>query len=109
MSREFRRRQRKLANREARKKEEAMLYSSYYDVDHICLVLSKHPWECVFELDAPKKIVDRLSIRTQGEWIDHIIKNGNQEFKNCFIQSELYCPHEGVNRLKETDTSLDWH
>jgi hypothetical protein len=32
-----------------------------------------------------------------------------KELQNCFVQSEIYCPHEGVDRLVECNVnSLDW-
>ena len=76
----------------------------FYDLDFIQEVLKLHHWECVFELDAPKKIVDRLSIRSMNEWLKGISHDDEmfKEFKNCFIQSEIYCPHEGIDRRKET-------
>jgi ssDNA-specific exonuclease RecJ len=67
-------------------------------LDEIKFVLSKHHWECVFELDAPQKIYDRLKIRSRAYWMSV----GNlDEFRNCFIQSEIYCPHENVDRRSE--------
>ena len=88
------------------------LYSIYndpqacFDEEHIRGVLAKHPAECVFELDAPRKIAERLSGKTVTEWIKH---ENIKEFKACWTASEMYCPHEGIDRLAECDVrTLDW-
>lgn len=110
MSREFRRRQRKQENRAKREQKKALLYTQYYDLEHIKQVTALHDWNCVFELNAPQKILDRLSIRSQGEWFDRMkTYEGIQEFRNCFQQSEIYCPHEGIDRTKEVGVSLNWN
>jgi len=79
---------------------------AYYDEEHIRRVLKLHPAECVFELDAPQNIMQRLSVRPVAEWHtdEHI-----DEFRECWHLSEIYCPHEGVERLAEYGIkSLDW-
>ena len=80
--------------------------TSYFDEKHVRGVLAKHPVECVFELDAPRKIAQRLSSKTVSGWM----KLENQkEFKACFVASEIYCPHEGIDRLAEGGVrTLDW-
>ena len=109
MSREFRRRKRKQENREKRAKEKEMFYTQYYDIEYIKQVTALHDWNCVFELGAPQKIADRLSIRSIGQWLDLIeTESGLEEFKNCFQQSEIYCPHEGIDRTKEVGVNLNW-
>ena len=35
-----------------------------FDEEHVRGVLALHPAECVFELDAPKNIAQRLSVKT---------------------------------------------
>lgn len=125
---EFRRRQRKAERRNQQAKETEM---KYYDVEYIKSVLALHPWECVFELDAPRKITERLSHRTMDEWLGlnpikklpnrpwvspHILaaqeyeqrRKIHEEFKNAFHQSEIYCPHEGIDRTAEVGVRLDW-
>jgi len=107
---EFRRRQRKAERRTKLAKEREMYHKEYYTVDYIKTVLALHPMECVFELDAPQRIVERLSGRTMGEWMDSFVYGNplKQEFINAFHQSEIYCPHEGIDRTKEVGVSLDW-
>jgi len=71
----------------------------------------------VFELDAPRNIVQRLSVKTKHEWFeglrykgdDEQQRKGLQEFKACWTASEIYCPHEGIDRLAECGVkTLDW-
>ena len=79
---------------------------SYFDEEHVRGVLAMHPAECVFELDAPRKIVQRLSGKTAMEWIT---KENHKEFRACWTASEIFCPHEGINRLAECGVkTLDW-
>ena len=78
----------------------------YFDEKHIREVLKLHPAECIFELDAPRKIAERLSGKTASWWIE---KENCEEFKKCFTASEIYCPHEGIDRLAECGVkTLDW-
>lgn len=78
----------------------------YFDEEHVRGVLALHPAECVFELDAPRKIVQRLSGKTAGWWITPA---NIAAFKACWIASEIYCPHEGIDRLAECGVrTLDW-
>lgn len=80
--------------------------AAFYDEKYIGKVLMLHPAECVFELDAPRKIMQRLSVRPITEW--HMAEHGD-EFRECWHQSEMYCPHEGIDRLAECGVkSLDW-
>ena len=79
---------------------------NYFDEEHVRGVLALHPAECVFELDAPRKIVQRLSGKTAGWWTE--LEN-RKEFIACFHASEIYCPHEGIDRRAELGIkSLDW-
>ena len=89
----------------------------YFDEAYIRDILSMHPAECVFELDAPRNIVQRLSVKTQHEWFeglrykgdDEQQRKGLQEFRACWTASEIYCPHEGIDRLAECGVkTLDW-
>jgi hypothetical protein len=86
-------------------------YNKSIPIEHIRAVLSMHHWECVFEIDAPRRIYDRLKHHSHAYWLnyrgpDHT-KNYLEkrrrldEFRNAFIQSEIYCPHEGVDRRSE--------
>lgn len=79
---------------------------AYFDENHVRELLALHPAECVFELDAPQNIVQRLSGKTVSWWME--LKN-RKEFKACFIASEIYCPHEGIDRRAELGIrTLDW-
>jgi hypothetical protein len=80
-------------------------------------MLALHPAECVFELDAPQNIVQRLSVKTKHEWFEGLRYKGDdeqqlkglQEFRACWTASEIYCPHEGIDRLAECGVkTLDW-
>ena len=78
----------------------------YFDEEHVRGVLAMHPAECIFELDAPRKIVQRLSGKTASWWTE--LEN-RKEFRACFIASEIYCPHEGIDRRAECGVkTLDW-
>jgi hypothetical protein len=79
---------------------------SYFDEQHVRDVLELHPADCIFELDAPRKIAERLSSKTVDWWIK---MENREEFKKCFTASEVYCPHEGIDRLAECGVqTLDW-
>ena len=89
----------------------------YFDEAYIRDLLAQHPAECVFELDAPKNIVQRLSVKTKHKWCKGLQLKGDdeqqrkilQEFRACVIASEIYCPHEGIDRLAECGVkTLDW-
>jgi len=45
-------------------------YNMYYDEAFIRDLLAQHPAECVFELDAPQNIAQRLSVKTKHEWYE---------------------------------------
>lgn len=77
--------------------------SKYFDIEEVSEILKLHHHECVFELDAPRKIVERLSKRTRNQWLPFFggSKELHEEFKNCWVLSEIYCPHEGINRFNE--------
>ena len=79
---------------------------AYFDEKHVREVLSLHPAECIFELDAPRNIVQRLSGKTVSWWAE--LEN-RKEFIACFHASEIYCPHEGIDRRAELGIrTLDW-
>jgi len=90
---------------------------AYFDEKYVSEMLALHPAECVFELDAPRNIVQRLSVKTKHEWLeglrykgdDEQQRKGQQEFRACWTASEIYCPHEGIDRRAELGIkSLDW-
>jgi hypothetical protein len=92
-------------------------YNIYFDEAFIRDLLSLHPAECVFELDAPQNIAQRLSVKTKHEWYEGLRYKGDdeqqlkglQEFRACWHLSEIYCPHEGIDRLAECGVrTLDW-
>jgi hypothetical protein len=79
---------------------------AYFDEEHVRNVLALHPAECIFELDAPRNIVHRLSGKTVSWWTE--LEN-RKEFIACFHASEIYCPHENIDRLAECGVrTLDW-
>lgn len=73
-----------------------------FDLETIKFALSNHPADCIFELGAPEKIYQRLKGHTIGYWFDNL-----KEFRNCFIQSEIYCPHEGIDRRAEYSMEVE--
>lgn len=85
------------------------MIKEYFDLDHVKCILRQHPAECVFELDAPQKIVERLSKHPKDYWFSFGIyytgvegeKRRTEEFRACWQLSEIYCPHEGIDRRKE--------
>jgi hypothetical protein len=78
----------------------------YFTEEHIRGVLALHPVECIFELDAPRKIAQRLSGKTALWWIEN---ENRKEFIACWHASEIYCPHEGIDRRAELGIkTLDW-
>jgi hypothetical protein len=72
----------------------------YITYDLVEEFLQMHPAECVFELDAPLKIFTRLM--AAGFYTsDDLTRERSKEFRECWTLSELYCPHEGIDRLTE--------
>ena len=63
-------------------------------------LLKLHDFHCVFELDAPMQIFTRLMAAgfytTQEMTMDRMA-----EFRECWQLSEIYCPHEGIDRRSE--------
>jgi hypothetical protein len=95
----------------------AIYNDGYFDEAFIRDLLAQHPAECVFELDAPRNIMQRLSVKTKHEWYEGLRYKGDdeqqlkglQEFRACWTASEIYCPHEGIDRLAECGVkTLDW-
>ena len=85
------------------------MIKEYFDLDHVKSILRLHPAECVFELDAPQKILERLSQHSKDYWFSfgkYYInieqeKQRLEEFRACWQLSEIYCPHEGIDRRSE--------
>jgi|688.fasta_scaffold299521_4 hypothetical protein len=88
-------RQRKLERRLARKRESEV----YYSIDEIRDILSNQDCNCVFELNAPEKLLNRLSIYTKGEWFS---KEHIDQFRESFKQSILYCLNLGIDRINKS-------
>jgi len=63
--------------------------------------LQMHPAECVFELDAPMKIFTRLMAAGFYHGIQGLAPERLEEFRECWQLSEIYCPHEGIDRRSE--------
>lgn len=90
------------------------MIKEYFDLEMIKDVLKLHPMECVFELDAPKKILERLSNHPKDYWFSfgkyytniEGEKRRTEEFRACWHASEIYCPHEGIDRRKEYGVEL---
>jgi hypothetical protein len=61
--------------------------------------LQKHDFRCVFELDAPMKIFTRLM--TAEFYTAQDVRGREAEFRECWALSEIYCPHEGIDRRSE--------
>ena len=61
--------------------------------------LQKHNFRCVFELDAPMKIFTRLM--TAEFYTTQDVRGREAEFRECWALSEIYCPHEGIDRRRE--------
>ena len=72
----------------------------YITYDQVVEVLKLHDVHCVFELDAPMQIFTRLM--AAGFYTSDDITHGrNKEFRECWQLSEIYCPHEGIDRRSE--------
>ena len=61
--------------------------------------LGIHDFHCVFELDAPMKIFTRLM--TAEFYTTKDVRDRKAEFRECWALSEIYCPHEGIDRRSE--------
>ena len=74
------------------------MYITYELVEEM---LQLHDVHCVLELDAPMHIFTRLM--AAGFHTTECLHLGMRvaEFKECFTLSEIYCPHEGIDRRRE--------
>jgi hypothetical protein len=61
--------------------------------------LGIHDFQCVFELDAPMKIFTRLM--TAEFYTTKDVRDREAEFRECWALSEIYCPHEEIDRRSE--------
>ena len=79
----------------------------YFTYKLVVEFLQMHPVECVFELDAPAKIFTRLMEAGFYTATDAVTRS--KEFRECWTLSEMYCPHENIDRLAECSVkTLDW-
>jgi len=79
----------------------------YLTYELVVEFLQMHPAECVFELDAPMKIFTRLM--EAGFYTATDADARSKEFRECWQLSEIYCPHEGIDRRAELGIeTLDW-
>lgn len=62
-------------------------------------MLQKHDVHCVFELDAPMQIFTRLM--SSEFYTTQDVRSREAEFRGCWALSEIYCPHEGIDRRRE--------
>lgn len=86
-------------------------YNKPMSIEHIRGVLSLHHWECVFEIDAPQRIYDRLKHHSFGYWLNYQGPSHTNDWlkerkrcydlKQAFTQSEIFCVHEGIDRRSE--------
>ena len=100
----------------ARQKQIDQINNKPFSLNEIKEVLQKHHWECVFEFDAPNKIYERLKHGTRGYWLNergpHHTTNPTkaktklEKFVNSFVQCEIYCPHEGIDRREEYNMNV---
>ena len=76
-----------------------MNYPFYITYELVEEFLGRHDFHCVFELDAPMKIFTRLM--TAEFYTTADIPDRGAEFRECWALSEIYCPHEGIDRRNE--------
>ena len=62
-------------------------------------MLQNHDVHCVFELDAPMQIFTRLM--SSEFYTTQDVRGREAEFRGCWTLSEIYCPHEGIDRRRE--------
>ena len=71
----------------------------YITYDLVKELLQKHDVDCVFELDAPMQIFTRLM--SAEFYTTKDLDGRHPEFRACWQLSEIYCPHEGIDRRSE--------
>jgi hypothetical protein len=73
----------------------------YITYELVVEMLKLHDFHCVFELDAPMQIFTRLM--AAEFYTTECLHLGIRvaEFKECWALSEIYCPHEGIDRRSE--------
>lgn len=70
-------------------------YITYQLVEEM---LQKHDVHCVLELDAPMQIFTRLM--SAKFYTTQDVPSREAEFRGCWALSEIYCPHEGIDRRR---------
>jgi hypothetical protein len=79
-----------------------MFKKKYFTLDMVKEVLRLHPSDCVLELNAPERILERLSVKSINEWMPIFCTDAqHQAFKDAWQLSEIYCPHENIDRRQE--------
>ena len=71
----------------------------YFTPGFVKEFLQMHDFHCVFELDAPDHIFTRLM--TAEFYSTRDVRGREAEFNQCWALSEIYCPHEGIDRRSE--------
>jgi len=72
------------------------VYITYELVEEM---LQNHDVHCIFELNAPMQIFTRLM--NAGFYTTKDIRSRVAKFRECWQLSEIYCPHEGIDRRSE--------
>ena len=78
---------------------DSMMQPFYITYKLVEEILEQHDFHCVFELDAPDHIFSRLM--TAEFYTTRDVRGREAEFKQCWALSEIYCPHEGIDRRRE--------
>ena len=78
---------------------DSMMQPFYITYKLVEEILEQHDFHCVFELDAPTQIFTRLM--TAEFYTLPVPHVRVAEFKQCWALSEIYCPHEGIDRRSE--------
>ena len=71
----------------------------YMTYELVVQFLQLHDVHCVFELDAPMQIFTRLM--SAKFYTTQDVPSREAEFRECWALSEIYCPHEGIDRRSE--------
>ena len=73
----------------------------YITYDLVVKFLQKHPAECVFELDAPTKIFNRLQAAGFHTLDDVENPARPNAFRECWLPSIIYDPSSKIDRRGE--------
>jgi len=78
---------------------------SYITYELVEEMLELHDFHCIFELDAPMQIFTRLM--TAEFYTTADIPGREAEFRGCWNLSEIYCPHEGIDRRNQYGMEME--